>query len=118
MVLCPGKDAKATAQKAANLVKMGTVSDLFVCGLFCAGKDAKATAQKAAKAVKKGTFKKERKPRYTVTFHRPKTLKRTRTPKYPKQRYVFQYCLCTRRAVLQGSWLTLGRREGRLHVHL
>ncbi len=51
-----------------------------------AGKDAKATAQKAAKAVKKGAWKKERKPRYTVTFHRPKTLKHARAPKYPKQR--------------------------------
>ena len=51
-----------------------------------AGKDAKATAQKAAKAVKKGVWKKERKPRYTVTFHRPKTLKHARAPKYPKQR--------------------------------
>jgi hypothetical protein len=36
--------------------------------------------------VKKGVWKKERKPRYTVTFHRPKTLKHARAPKYPKQR--------------------------------
>ena len=79
LVLCAGKDAKGIAQKDS--------SDVLVRGMLLAGKDAKATAQKAAKAVKKGTFKKERKPRYTVTFHRPKTLKRTRTPKYPKQRY-------------------------------
>lgn len=87
LVLCAGKKAKGIAQKAAKLPKEGTSSDVLVCGMLVAGKDAKATAQKAAKAVKKGTFKKERKPRYTVTFHRPKTLKRTRTPKYPKQRY-------------------------------
>uniref|UniRef100_A0A7S0N6A2 Large ribosomal subunit protein uL23c n=1 Tax=Chlamydomonas leiostraca TaxID=1034604 RepID=A0A7S0N6A2_9CHLO len=44
--------------------------------------DAKAQATKAAKAVKKGSFKKARKPRFSVVFHRPKTLQRTRTPKY------------------------------------
>ncbi|KAK9835137.1 hypothetical protein WJX81_000591 [Elliptochloris bilobata] len=49
------------------------------------GKDAKATAQKAAKAVKKGVWKKQRKSRFSVTFHRPTTLKKTRHPKYPKQ---------------------------------
>jgi Ribosomal protein L23, N-terminal domain len=49
-----------------------------------AGKDAKA--QKALKAVKKGVWKKERKPRYSVVFHRPKTLKHTRDPKYPSRR--------------------------------
>ena len=53
----------------------------------CAGKDAKATAQKAAKAVKKGVHKKQRKPRFSVTFHRPKTFKKAREPKYPRQRY-------------------------------
>ena len=52
-----------------------------------AGKDAKATAQKAAKAVKKGVHKKQRKPRFSVTFHRPKTFKKPREPKYPRQRY-------------------------------
>merc|ERR1711976_137392 len=45
---------------------------------------ASATAAKAAKAVKKGSFAKTRKPRYSVVFHRPKTLKRTRDPKYPR----------------------------------
>jgi large subunit ribosomal protein L23Ae len=49
------------------------------------GKDAKATAAKAAKAVKKNTWKKSLKPRYSVVFHRPKTLKRTRDPKYAKK---------------------------------
>mmetsp|Transcript_13294 Transcript_13294/g.23392 ORF Transcript_13294/g.23392 Transcript_13294/m.23392 type:complete len:149 (+) Transcript_13294:120-566(+) len=44
--------------------------------------DAKASAVKAAKAVKKGSFAKSRKPRYSVVFHRPATLKRTRAPKY------------------------------------
>eukprot|EP00775_Hariotina_reticulata_P005794 gene5794-6034_t len=50
------------------------------------GKDAKATAAKAAKAVKKNTWKKSLKPRYSVVFHRPKTMKRTRDPKYTKKR--------------------------------
>eukprot|EP00882_Tetradesmus_deserticola_P000082 GHRQ01000090.1.p1 GENE.GHRQ01000090.1~~GHRQ01000090.1.p1 ORF type:complete len:147 (+),score=71.37 GHRQ01000090.1:104-544(+) len=49
------------------------------------GKDAKATASKAAKAVKKNIKKKTLKPRYSVVFHRPKTLKRTRDPKYTKK---------------------------------
>ena len=48
--------------------------------------DPKAKAQKALKAVKKSTFKKERKPRYSVVFHRPKTLKHSRDPKYPRRR--------------------------------
>jgi hypothetical protein len=49
-------------------------------------KDAKGKAAAAAKAVKKNTWKKSLKPRYSVVFHRPKTLKRTRTPKYPHKR--------------------------------
>ncbi|CAL5420085.1 unnamed protein product [Camellia sinensis] len=49
--------------------------------------DAKAQALKAAKAVKSGssTFtKKAKKIRTTVTFHRPRTLKKDRNPKYPR----------------------------------
>merc|ERR1712060_16217 len=47
--------------------------------------DAKANALKAAKAVKKGNpVKKKLKKRYTTTFHRPRTLKRARDPKYPR----------------------------------
>jgi len=46
------------------------------------GKDAKATAAAAAKAAKKNTWKKHRKMRTSVVFHRPKTLLRKRTPKY------------------------------------
>ncbi|GBF98535.1 60S ribosomal protein L23A [Raphidocelis subcapitata] len=49
------------------------------------GKDAKATAAKAAAAVKKNSWAKTRKPRYSVVFHRPKTLKRTRDPKYARK---------------------------------
>ncbi|KAK4725020.1 hypothetical protein R3W88_027799 [Solanum pinnatisectum] len=47
---------------------------------------AKAQAVKAAKAVKSGsTFKKtSKKIRTKVTFHRPKTLKKDRNPKYPR----------------------------------
>jgi hypothetical protein len=55
---------------------------------LAAGKDAKATASKAAKSVKKNIKKKTLKPRYSVVFHRPKTLKRTRDPKYTKKRCV------------------------------
>ncbi|CAN1230870.1 60S ribosomal protein L23a, partial [Linum grandiflorum] len=48
--------------------------------------DAKAQAVKAAKAVKSGpTFKKSaKKIRTKVTFHRPRTLKKERNPKYPR----------------------------------
>nr|KJB08845.1 hypothetical protein B456_001G107600 [Gossypium raimondii] len=48
--------------------------------------DPKAQALKAAKAVKSGaTFKKKaKKIRIKVTFHRPRTLKKDRTPKYPR----------------------------------
>ncbi|KAG8488469.1 hypothetical protein CXB51_016183 [Gossypium anomalum] len=48
--------------------------------------DPKAQALKAAKAVKSGaTFKKKaKKIRTKVTFHRPRTLKKDRTPKYPR----------------------------------
>lgn len=53
---------------------------------YAAKTDAKATATKAAKAVKKGIVKRERKPRYSVVFHRPKTLQRSRTPKYARVR--------------------------------
>ncbi|XP_011022093.1 PREDICTED: 60S ribosomal protein L23a [Populus euphratica] len=47
--------------------------------------DPKAQAQKAARAVKSGpTFKKTKKIRTKVTFHRPRTLKKERNPKYPR----------------------------------
>ncbi|KAE8670467.1 60S ribosomal protein L23a [Hibiscus syriacus] len=48
--------------------------------------DPKAQALKAAKAVKSGpTFKKKAKMiRTKVTFHRPRTLKKDRNPKYPR----------------------------------
>ena len=52
---------------------------------YVAGKD---KASKAAKAVKKSQWKKTRKPRYSVVFHRPKTLVRTRDPKVPRVRCV------------------------------
>lgn len=65
-----------------------TDGTLLVVDWLAAGKDAKATASKAAKAVKKNIKKKSLKPRYSVVFHRPKTLKRTRDPKYTKKRCV------------------------------
>ncbi|KAK1257060.1 60S ribosomal protein L23A [Acorus gramineus] len=49
--------------------------------------DPKAQALKAAKAVKSGAStlkKKAKKIRTSVTFHRPKTLKKDRNPKYPR----------------------------------
>ncbi|XP_068647625.1 large ribosomal subunit protein uL23 [Aristolochia californica] len=49
--------------------------------------DPKAQALKAAKAVKSGasTLKKRtKKIRTSVTFHRPKTLRKPRNPKYPR----------------------------------
>ena len=45
-----------------------------------------ADKSKAAKAVKKSSFKNSRKPRYSVVFHRPKTLIRAREPKFPRVR--------------------------------
>ena len=60
------------------------------CYLIAGKQDAKAQATKAAKAVKKGSFKRTRKPRYSVVFHKPKTLKRDRNPKYTRIRYVQQ----------------------------
>ncbi|MCO5581615.1 hypothetical protein L7F22_035504 [Adiantum nelumboides] len=56
-------------------------------GGSAAGKtDPKGQAAKAAKALKANAHlkKKTRKIRTSVTFHRPKTLKRARTPKYPR----------------------------------
>jgi hypothetical protein len=54
------------------------------------GKETKSKALAAAKAVKKGAFKKERKKRKSVIFHRPKTLKRPRNPKFPRIRCVLR----------------------------
>lgn len=77
------RSSTATAVVCAPIV---TLSPPFT------GKDTKVSkAAKAAKAVKKNTWKKERKPRYSVVFHRPKTLKTARDPKYPRIRYG---CVC------------------------
>jgi large subunit ribosomal protein L23Ae len=61
---------------------------LLACLLLCTptAKDAKGKAAAAAKAVKKNTWKKSLKPKYSAVFHRPKTLKRTRAPKYSRTR--------------------------------
>lgn len=57
----------------------------MLCGLAAGATGSKAQAAKAAKALKKGVVKKKtRKIRTSVTFHRPKTLKRSRDPKYPR----------------------------------
>nr|GMD50781.1 60S ribosomal protein L23a [Ipomoea batatas]GMD52842.1 60S ribosomal protein L23a [Ipomoea batatas] len=61
---------------------------LPIWSLFITGEkkpDPKAQAAKAAKAVKGTTFKKKtKKIRTKVTFHRPRTLKKDRNPKYPR----------------------------------
>lgn len=61
---------------------------LIWCWWSSGGKtDQKAQASKAAKALKSSVTvqkKKWKKVRTSVTFHRPKTLKRSRTPKYPR----------------------------------
>ena len=62
------------------------IADQPCLGVLTGQTDAKGKAQKALKAVKKTTFKRLRKPRYSVVFHRPKTLKHSRDPKYPRRR--------------------------------
>ena len=69
----------------------GFADGALTLGLGAAGKkdskDAQTKAEKVAKVLKKGSWKRTRKPRYSVTFHRPRTLKRTRDPKYSRLRY-------------------------------
>ena len=48
-------------------------------------KGGKEKAEKAAKAVKSTVSKKTKKIRTKVRFHRPKTLKKARDPKYPRK---------------------------------
>ena len=48
-------------------------------------KGGKEKAEKAAKAVKSSVSKKTKKIRTKVRFHRPKTLKKARDPKYPRK---------------------------------
>eukprot|EP00877_Chromochloris_zofingiensis_P010038 jgi/Chrzof1/5288/Cz15g20240.t1 len=49
------------------------------------GKDPKSKALAAAKDSKKKSWRQTRKPRYSVVFHRPKTVKRDRNPKYHRK---------------------------------
>ncbi|KAA3481718.1 60S ribosomal protein L23a [Gossypium australe] len=69
-------------------VKLANLLIFFKCLAVDSKKkaDPKAQAVKAAKAVKSGvTFKKKsKKIRTKVTFHRPRTLKKDRNPKYPR----------------------------------
>lgn len=78
-----------------------------------AAKDAKGKAASAAKAVKKNTRKKSLKPRYSVVFHRPKTLKRTRTPKYTRTRCVCMFCVLVCMCVGWGVYSCRGQEMGR-----
>merc|ERR1711998_218249 len=60
-------------------------------------KDAKKAAAKP-KAVKKGTLKRTHKVRLSATFHKPKTLIKSRDPKYPRRSIprtnkLDQYCI-------------------------
>lgn len=72
-----------------------SVFSCYACGVLvllstrtmCAAKaseNAKAKAVAAAKAQKRTGKRKAIKVRTSVTFHRPKTLKTPRNPKYPK----------------------------------
>ncbi|KIM24685.1 hypothetical protein M408DRAFT_26804 [Serendipita vermifera MAFF 305830] len=65
----PTKSPKAKAEKKA--------------GKPAEGKDSKAKAAKKA-ALKGGSSTIKRKTRTSVSFHRPKTLRLPRTPKYPR----------------------------------
>ncbi|KAH9616143.1 hypothetical protein KSS87_012485 [Heliosperma pusillum] len=75
-----------------NVNTSNRVESLFCASMAPPAKDGKkadpkAQALKAAKAVKSGasTLKKaDKKIRTKVTFHRPKTLKTNRNPKYPR----------------------------------
>ena len=67
----------------------------------------KSKAAKAAKAVKKSSFKNSRKPRYSVVFHRPKTLIRARDPKFPRVR-----CAGERGGAAGGAACSGMRRSG------
>ena len=63
-------------------------------------KEAVAKAEKAARAVKKGVMKKVVKKRFSVTFHRPNTFKKEKSPLYARKRYVCVcvcVCVCVRR---------------------
>eukprot|EP00798_Chlamydomonas_sp_ICE-L_P019128 gene19128-25735_t len=79
---------------------IGKMTPYTKCAMDCKT-DAKVTAAKAAKAVKKGFFKKERKPRFSVVFHRPKTLKRSRDPKYPRTSNAGKHSKMDQHAVLK-----------------
>ena len=57
-----------------------------VAGMAKKKSSAVAKAEKAEKAVKKGVMKKVVKKRFSVTFHRPETLKKSRAPLYPRKR--------------------------------
>ena len=63
-----------------------TVDVAWLSGIKKDGKS-KTKAVKALKAVKRSTWRQSRKPRYSTVFHRPKTLKEPRKPKYPRLRY-------------------------------
>ena len=83
----------------------------------CCADSSKAKAAKAAKAVKKGVFKKQLKPRYSVVFHRPKTLKKARDPKYPRIRCVDGLLLdhsAARVHVGRASAVIFGHHTGRV----
>merc|ERR1712054_340321 len=57
---------------------MGVVRGLCVC-------EVAGMAKKKSSAVKKGVMKKVVKKRFSVTFHRPETLKKSRAPLYPRK---------------------------------
>lgn len=90
----PARELQSTEERGANVVMASPNTHLLPVPLpprtshRPPGKDAKAKAAKAAKALKKNTWKKQRKPRFTAVFHRPKTLIQARKPKYERKRCV------------------------------
>jgi large subunit ribosomal protein L23Ae len=81
------KAAPKAAPKAAKVAKVAKASKAApkAAQNKAAKADAVKKALKVAKTIKKGnTQHTSRKVHYSVHFHRPKTLKLQRTPKYPR----------------------------------
>lgn len=74
---------KAPAKGTFSLSAHPGLADARSC-ILVAPKDAKAKAAKKA-ALQGAHSHSARKTRYSVTFHRPKTLKLKREPKYPRK---------------------------------
>jgi hypothetical protein len=74
----------AGAGKASRDHSMRPTTDGYPSTLLNSTDEKVSKASKAAKYVKKGAKGKLLKKRFSPTFHRPKTLKNARAPKYPR----------------------------------